>query len=180
MALIVETGTGAEDSESYASVADADLYFSNRDVTAWATLTTSIKEASLRKSTDYITQTYRGRWKGSRTTALQALDWPRAFLTLDDLMPRDLVNFDFIGNVYLLGNDVIPKELKNACIELAFKASTGELNPDLTQGVVSEKVDVLQVQYDKYSSQSPRYKAIDDMLMPFLGGSSNSHRVVRS
>lgn len=180
MALIVETGTGATNSESYASVADADLYFSNRAVTVWATLATNIKEASLRKATDYLTQKYRGRWKGARTTLLQALDYPRAYVTLDDLMPRDLANFDFIAGVYLLPNNVVPVEVRNACVELALKAVTSDLNPDLTQGVIREKVDVLEVEYDKYSSQSPRYKAIDNMLSPYLTGSANSHRVVRT
>ena len=78
MSLIVEDGTGRADAESYASVSVADAYHTARGNTAWAALaTTALKEAALRKATDYLGQTYGLRWKGYRMTTTQALDWPR-------------------------------------------------------------------------------------------------------
>jgi hypothetical protein len=78
MALIVETGQAGSTSESFASVADADLYHSNRGNTAWAAIaSTALKEAALRKATDYMEQSYRLRWLGYRHTEAQALSWPR-------------------------------------------------------------------------------------------------------
>jgi hypothetical protein len=172
MALNVETGTGSSTSESFISVADADLYHSNRGNTAWAALTEPTKEQYLRRSTDYMEQAYRLRWLGYRVTITQALSWPR-----DEVQRLDLT---LLNQYSYYENNVVPPEVKNACAELALKAASGELLPDLTQGVVMEKVDVLQIEYDKYSPQSPRYTAIDRLLAPFLRGSSVSRTVVRA
>jgi len=170
MTLIVEIG--ASNTESYATVAEADLYFSNRGEATWAALTEAKKEQNLRKATDYMEQTYRLRWLGYRHSETQALSWPR-----DEVKRADA---GYLNNFSYYPNDEVPTEVKNACAELALKAASGELLPDLTQGLVMEKVDVLQIEYDKYSPQSPRYTAIDRLLAPFLSGSSVSRTVVRS
>lgn len=165
MSLNVETGTGAANSESYCSVAYATTYHANRGNSTWALLTTAQMEEALRRATDYIEQTYRLRWLGLRTSSTQALSWPRSGVYVEG---------------YALVSDAIPIALVNACAEMALKAAAGELLPDLAQGVVREKVDALEIEYDKYSSQSPRYTAIDRLLAPFLSGSSASRTVVRT
>lgn len=180
MALITEDGSIVAGAESLVSVTDADLYFSNRGNAVWAALIEAQKEQNLRKATDYIGQVYRMRWAGSRVSSLQNLDWPRAYVPREDLKGASIENLDFNGGIYFYPNDEVPTEVKNACAELALKAASGELLPDLGQGVVMEKVDVLQIEYDKYSPQSPRYTAIDRLLAPFLSGSSVSRTVVRS
>lgn len=173
MALVVETGTGSATAESYISVADASTYHTNRGNAAWAALASdTVREQSLRKATDYMEQVYRLRWLGYRVTITQALSWPR-----DEVQRLDLT---LLNQYSYYENNVVPTEVKNACAELALKAASGELLPDLNQGVVMEKVDVLQIEYDKYSPQSPRYTAIDRLLAPFLSGSSVSRTVVRS
>lgn len=171
MAIIVENGQGLANANSYASVADADTYHSDRGNDIWEDLTELQKEQSLIRATDYMEAVYRLRWKGYRHSETQALSFPR-----DELQRED---FTYLNQWSYYPNDEVPKEVKNACIELALKASTQELNPDLTQGVIMEKVDVIQIEYDKYSPQSPRFSAIDNMLQPFFTGSSNSHKVVR-
>jgi hypothetical protein len=75
---------------------------------------------------------------------------------------------------YLVDNDSVPETIKRACAELALKASSADLSPDLTQGVTSETVGPISVTYDKNSPQATRYKAIDAMLAPFLKAGSNS------
>lgn len=172
MSLNVETGTGSATSESYISVTDASTYHANRGNSTWALLTTAQMEEALRRATDYIEQTYRMRWLGYRVTITQALSWPR-----DEVQRLDLT---LLNQYSYYENNVVPPEVKNACAELALKAASGELLPDLGQGVVREKVDVLEVEYDKYSPQSPRYTAIDRLLAPFLSGSSVSRTVVRA
>jgi hypothetical protein len=173
MSLNVETGTGSSTSESFASVADADLYHSNRGNSAWAAIaSTALKEAALRKATDYMEQTYRLRWLGYRVSITQALSWPR-----DEVQRQD---FTFLNQYSYYPNNEVPTEVKNACAELALKASSGALLADLTQGVKRKKVDVLEIEYDQYSPQTKRYVAIDRLLAPFLSGSSASHSVVRS
>jgi len=155
MALEVEDGTGKATAESYISVADASTYHTNRGNAAWAALATdAVREQCLRKATDYMIQAYTARWQGYKVDpSVQALDWPR---------------YDVVVDGVALDNDAVPETIKRACAELALKAATAELNPDLTQGVVSEQVGSIAVTYDKNSPQAKRYKAIDAMLSPYL------------
>jgi hypothetical protein len=168
MALTVEDGTIIAGAESYISVADASTYHSNRGNAAWAALSTdAIREQCLRKATDYMVQAYRDRWQGARYDEDQALDWPREGVVRDS---------------WEVGHDEVPTEVKNACAELALKAATVSLAPDLTQGVVSEQVGQIKVEYDKNSPQRTRYAAIDNMLAPYLkaGGSGIMMGLIRS
>lgn len=181
MPLIVEDGTGLADAESYTSVADADTYFSNRGYTLWATLSTAEKEQALRRSTDYLLQVYRLRWKGTRVNGTQALDWPRAFVEREDYEYAGLNGTTQIGGRYYYPANEVPREVANACADMAFKAASGELAEDLGQRVVREKVDVLEVEYDRYSPQYKRYRAIDNLLSPFLRDMGGAvRRLVRS
>lgn len=168
MTLIVENGTGLPDAESYISVADADDYFAKRGYTLWATMTEPEKEASLRRATDYMGQVYRLRWSGTRVNGEQALDWPRAFVVRDDFEYAGLNGSTIIGGRFYFPSDEVPKEVKDACAQLAWRASSGELAPDLTQKVLREKVDVIEVQYDANSPQYTKFRAIDNILAPFL------------
>ena len=168
MSLICEDGSGKSDSESYISVSDASNYHTVRGNTAWAALTTdALREAALRRATDYMRQAYRSRWQGYKVNEDQALDWPR---------------YDVEVEGYAVDSDIVPTEVKNACAELALKASAADLNPDLTQGVLSEQVGSIQVTYDKASPQFTRYRAIDAMLAPYLkaGGGGCSMGLIRS
>ena len=168
MSLICEDGSGKSDSESYISVADASNYHTVRGNTAWAALTTdALREAALRRATDYMRQAYRSRWQGYKVNEDQALDWPR---------------YDVEVEGYAVDSDIVPTEVKNACAELALRASAAELNPDLTQGVAREKVGQIEVEYDKASPQFTRYRAIDALLSPYLkaGGGGCSMGVIRS
>lgn len=168
MAIVVEDGTGKSTAESYISVADASTYHTARGNTAWAALTTdALREAALRKATDYMRQAYRSRWQGYKVNEDQALDWPRYGVEVEG---------------YAVDSDIVPTEVKNACAELALKASAAELNPDLTQGVLSEQVGSIQVTYDKASPQFTRYRAIDAIIAPYLkaGGGGCSMGLIRS
>lgn len=158
MALIIEDGTGLANAESFVSVADADTYHGNRGNTAWAALTTGQKEQDLRKATDYMEQVYRMRWAGYRKTTTQALSWPRYDVPLED-----------VGYGYAFyASDSVPQIVKNACAELALKAATDELAPDIDQRVTREKVGPLEVEYAENGVQYTQYRAIDNMLAPVL------------
>lgn len=155
MALIVEDGTGKVDSASYISVADALAYHNARGNTNWATITTTEQEEALRRATDFMEQVYRLNWAGYRITSTQALSWPRYEVPMIDAN-------------YYYDSDIVPTEVKNACAELAFKAAGGDLSPDVAQRVIREKVGVLEVEYDKNGVQYTTYRAINNMLAPFL------------
>ena len=168
MALEVEDGTGKATAESFISVTDASTYHTARGNAAWAALASdTVREQCLRKATDYMEQVYRSRWQGCRVGETQALSWPR---------------YDVEVEGYAIDSDVVPTEIKNACAELALKASAAELNPDLTQGVAREKVGQIEVEYDKASPQFTRYRAIDAIISPYLkaNGGGCSMGVIRS
>ena len=164
MALVVETGAGLETAESFVSVADADARHTALGNTAW-TGTDAVKEAALRRATQYMEQAYRSSWKGTRVLRAQALSWPRYGAVVDG---------------YDLDSNYVPTEVANACADLALKALSETLAEDLTRGVVREKVGPLEVEYDRASPQSTRYRAIDMALSPFLKGGAMNAMLVRA
>lgn len=167
MALIVEDGTGKSDAESLCSLADANAYHAARGNAAWAALASDdLREQSLRKATDFITQMYRLKWQGARSKVTQALDWPRMSVYVEDCPVL---------------TTIVPADIKNACAELALKASTAILTADLKQGVKSKKVGPIETVYDEHSNRSTRYLAVEHMLEPyFKSACSSSIQVVRS
>lgn len=159
MALIVEDGTGLVNSESYISVADADIYHTKLGNTSWGVLTVEVKEQLLRKATNYMVQTYRMRWAGVRKTEDQALDWPRY------LVPR--LDTEAVYAYY--DSDSVPGECKVACAELAYKAISITLAPDTERLTRREKIGTLEVEYDTNAGRAyTMYRAIDNLLMPML------------
>ena len=159
MALIVEDGTGRSDSESYISVADADTYHANLGNATWATLTTTVKEQLLRKATNYMVQVYRSIWAGIRKNDTQSLDFPRY------LVPK----YDNGAMYSYYDADSVPKEVKDACCELALKANSASLAPDLDRLTKREKIGSLEVEYDTTRGLPyVQYRAIDNTLYPLI------------
>ena len=159
--LIVESGNGDADAESYISVSDASTYHADRGNAAWASLASdTVREQLLRKATDYIEQSYSQSWQGKRVTDTQALSWPRNYVYM---------------NGYAVPSDAIPQSLINATAELALRAAAGELEEDLTRGVLREKVGALEVEYDAKSPERKRYVAVENMLKPLFSNQSNMY-----
>lgn len=165
MSLIVEDGTGLSTAESYVSVADATARHASLDNTNWAALTSQEMESALRRATQYMLQAYRTRWTGDRLNGTQALDWPRWNVWTDG---------------YPVAPSIVPVDVANACADLALKAAAGDLNDDLTRGVVRKKIGPLETEYDPHSPQSVRYRAIDMALAPYLKGTSANATLVRA
>lgn len=159
MSLIVEDGTGKTNSESYISVTDADTIHSNLGNTSWGTLTTTVKEQLLRKATNYMVQTYRMKWAGYRKTVDQALDFPRYSV------PR----LDTEALYAYYDSDSVPSEVRVACAELAFKAYSEDLSPDMDRLTKREKVGQLEVEYDTINGMPYKvFRAVDSLLKPLL------------
>jgi hypothetical protein len=171
MSLNVETGSGANNSESYASVADADAYLAARGQTNWASVATGDKEAALRRATDYMQSTYSGSWRGYRVYTTQALDWPRHLVPIKDYQTGCVAYYD---------PAVIPVAVKNACIELALRAAAGDLAPDLGPQEKSVKVGPIEQVFADGARQTPAYQAVNKMLSAFFCGSSNTIKLVRA
>ncbi len=165
MALIVETGAGLSNSESYISVANASARQASLGNDTWATLSNAEMEEALRRATIHMGQAYRARWIGARKTLAQALDWPRYGACVDG---------------FSLPSDAVPADVANACADLAFKAAGGDLAPDLERTIVREKTGPLETEWDRHSPQATRYRSVEMALSPYLNGSGVSARLVRA
>lgn len=168
--LIIETGAGLADAESYASVAAADARCASLGLTAWAALAEVDKEISLRKAMAFMA-TYRTRWTGQRAYQRQALDWPRYNVVVDG---------------FTVPSTIVPAEVINACIDLAVRAGRGEdLLPDLDTGsntIKKDKTGPLETEYFQNTTDArERFVAVDALLAPYFGsaGGGNSIKVTR-
>jgi hypothetical protein len=74
----------------------------------------------------------------------------------------------------------VPTEVKNACAELAKRAISGDLAPDLDRAKVLTRVGEITVQYDHTSPQMIRFRAIDMILRPYLRSTGATLGLVRS
>lgn len=158
MALITEDGTGRADAESYCTVVFADAHHAARGVTSWDALDTAAKEQRLRLATEYMVQAYRLQWAGWRSTAAQALDWPRAYVPRRD-----------VGDYY--ASNIVPAEVQRACAELAVRVTAGgRLLADQGREVLEQTVGPITTKYAQGTGQATRYAAVDALLGPLLLG----------
>ena len=162
MALVVETGAGLANAESYISVADATTYHAAMGNAAWSALASdTIREQLLRKATAYMVQAHQLKITGYRTVLTQALDLPRTYMTDS----RKNIN----GWIYYVDFNTVPVEFKNACAILALKANTVTLLPDVKQQVISKTIaGAISKTYDSNSSPLTKYSEIESMLKPFF------------
>ena len=155
MTLIVEDGTAVAGAESYVSVADASLYWSNRNNQDWNSF--SNKEAALREATRYIDQAY--EWVGVKKVPFQALGWPR--------LQR---MWTWSTALLLPGIETVPVLVKEATCELANEARTGRLAEVLERGgqILSERVGSLEVTYAPGAPGNKRYVFVDLLLKDLI------------
>lgn len=148
MAFVVETGSGSSSSNSYVSVADADSYFTDRNVSTWGALSTPAKQAALLYATAYVDANF--DFPGYLQASEQALDWPRSGAY--DNETRILTG--------------IPQKLKDAVCELALvHANTEALNTTFEgSNVKSEKVGSIAVEYFQGGSQGASYPFLEKLL----------------
>jgi len=108
LTLVVEDGTGKTNSNTYISLADAEIYFESRlNITDWSGETDANKNIALAQACRMLDQYV--DWIGEPSNDSQALEWPR-------------VNADYEANgveVYV-DSDEIPVLLKYAQCELAI------------------------------------------------------------
>lgn len=167
MALVIEDGTGLENATSYATVAEARAYATERGLTFPASDVTA--EQLMITAMDFI-EAFRGEFQGIKTSSSQALQWPRSYAVLDG---------------YDLDIDAIPDILKLAQCQLAIDANSQELMPIGTgKEVIREKVDVIETQYQPSGDVNPQpiFTKAEALLKPLLktglfGGTLRSVRV---
>ena len=163
MTLIVENGS---------EVANANTYVNDDEYVAYAaargrTIATSAdnREIQLIKSMDYI-EGYRAKFKGTKNTQAQSLQWPRYSVEIDG---------------YYLDSDEIPQELKDAQMEAAIFVNSSEILKDgTTQNIQREKLDKLEIAYFSGGSyEVTRTDSVDVKLDVLLkAGSSGLNGLV--
>lgn len=192
MTLIVETGAGDAGAESYASIDEAAAYWTARQhdpmAAAWENAESDdLREGALREASTYLDATYGGLYLGSRSTTTQGLLWPRVNRTL--LNPADYTVYaDFVAaqaalDTVITGADglelaSLPVQIVNAAIELAVRALSGPLAPDIdpaTPWIKREKVGPLETEYGGAGPAvlGGSYGFVDTMLAPVLNGARN-------
>lgn len=124
MPLIVETGQGVEDADSYVSLADARTISSNY---GWSLpADDALAEIALRNGAMYTDQ-FESEYQGDRTTEIQGLAFPRTGVTCRG---KDI------------GDNDIPKDLIKAQVRAASTAASEDINPDFDgKQIASERVD---------------------------------------
>jgi hypothetical protein len=149
--IIVEDGSIVAGANSYVTVLDLDSFASLRGYTLPAI--EADKEILLIKSMDYLNSL---NYKGSRVSSSQSLPFPRSNIYLDG---------------ELLPSNSIPTNLKNAQMQAAIELQTQEIQQNAGKGISMEKVDVIEVQYEKGGSTQSTYFA---KVAGFLYGLTNS------
>lgn len=167
MALIVEDGTGRADAESYFSVTDADTYHANIGNSAWATLSTQVKEQCLRKATQYLDSQY--AFIGYKLNSVQRLEWPR----------QQNSYYYRAGITYAESYTWPVRALQEACAELAIRAAASPLSPDEDQSVKREKIGPIEVEYQLGTSSAPQFTLIENLLRMITRSGPNSIRIER-
>ena len=169
MALVTEDGTGKSNADSYVTLAECDAYHVNLGNSDWEideedAANVAKRENAIKKATAFIDMRYGGRFKGVRSTAEQAL-----------LFPRDGIS-DNDG--YVLEN--VPTAVKRATCEAALKLFLGtDLMPDLDRGgkVISETVGPISTTYSSGAPAGTKFEMIESILRGCLNGGSGVRMV---
>jgi hypothetical protein len=128
--MITEDGTGVTGANSYAALADAVSFHSDRANTAWAASTSTAQTAALIQATDYIEANYRALYAPLVST--QGLQWP----TIVD--------------------SSLPAPVTRATLLLALEALAGPLSPKMDQDTM-ELVKALEGVGSTKTVYPPRY-----------------------
>ena len=117
LTLIKEDGTGKPDANAYADLTDANAYHDGHlYASAWTAATDAQKSVALVMASRLIDAEY--QFNGTRTTANQAMQWPRAMCPEPDnvhvpisvLLP---IPYDYVQY------DTVPKAVVQATCEMA-------------------------------------------------------------
>tara|TARA_R110000744_G_scaffold14616_4_gene41443 strand:- start:1719 stop:2237 length:519 start_codon:yes stop_codon:yes gene_type:complete len=171
MALIVETGTGASDSDSYISLVDARAYGLKYGYTL--PIDDDLADVALRKGVLYA-DLFESSYSGTRVNDDQALAWPRN-------NAYKCVRYDQIA----IANDSIPVEIQNAQVIAASFYGAGldvRANDDGNSIASEEVVGAVKVSYfdnGKTGASIEITEATDMLTILMCIGSSLSMRTVR-
>lgn len=149
--LVLETGAGLENANSYASVAEADdILDPQNNTAAWDAATDAAKGDVLIWATRLLDQHV--RWSGYKATEDQALRWPRY-----NVYDRD---------GYLIDSDIVPVPVKQATAELArYLLSDDRTAEEETRGFRRLKAGSVEMEIDR----TDRIGVLPDSVLALIG-----------
>lgn len=132
MPLTVEDGTGVAGADAYASLAAVAAYWTARPhdalSTAWSNATDARREGAIREAAGFLDSVYGPFYRGRRASYAQGLLWPRNAGLDDEGAPIAVTDPNGVALPPL------PPALISASAELAARALTARLAPDLERG----------------------------------------------
>ena len=151
MALIATPG--AVDANSYATLAEANLYHAaTLNAAVWTDANDATKETALQWATRLLDEQV--EWVGEIASAEQALRWPR----FDAYTPDGIA----------LDSDSIPTFLRNATAELAKQLIAGDRTAESSSlGIAELQVDVVKIVFDKTESKAVLPPAVYNMVKAY-------------
>jgi len=181
LTLIKEDGTGKADANSYASVDDGDVYHDGHlYATAWTGATADQKAAALVMATRLIDAEM--QFNGTRTNAVQGLQWPRAACPDPDSFHVPLSALLPIPSDYVR-YDTVPKAVVQAACEMARELLiTDRTAAPRGEGLKYENVSGVQTGYDKTDRRPVLSQVTQVMLAKYgspLSAKSGAVRLVR-
>ena len=142
-----------------------DSYITEAELTAYATergiTLTADESVLLIKAMDYLESL---SYKGERTTASQALSWPRSGVYVDN---------------YQLPSGTVPDIIKDAqaAVASAIDAGTDPLT-DMPRGVKREKADVVEIEYMDNAAPIAISRRITASLRKVLAGGGGVNNIM--
>jgi hypothetical protein len=166
LTLIKEDGTGKPDANSYADLADANAYYAGHlYATAWTAASDDQKAVALVMATRLVDAEY--QFNGTRTTADQALQWPRAMCPEPDnvhvpisvLLP---IPYDYVQY------DTVPKAVVQATCEMARELLIADRTvAPAGEGLKYQNVGGTQTGYDKTDRRAVLSQVAQVMLAKY-------------
>lgn len=178
LTLIKEDGTGKPDANSYATVADANAYCDGHlYATAWTNATDDQKAVALVMATRLIDAEW--QFNGTRTTAGQALQWPRAMCPEPDNVHVPISALLPIPSDYVR-YDTVPKAVIQATCEMARELLiTDRTVAPAGEGLKYVNVGTTQTGYDKTDTRPVLSRVAQVMLAKYGSQISAKSGVVR-
>lgn len=165
MTLIVETGAGIANADSWVTMQFADQYAGRVGNALWVDGDAELKEPALRRGVRYLDAVYSPRYAGQRANSPleQSLTWPRKNVVDDD-------GYDVA--VDLVPNNLMMAQVEAAFLEFAIPGSTqptasARLQKSVTVGPLS--VTYEDSQGNKFGpGGQPLFSVIDGLMAPLL------------
>lgn len=153
MPLVIEDGTGIAGANSYVTLAEYRAYGEARGIVVSAD--DDVATQQLIKGVDWL-EAQSARYKGQKTYATQDLQFPRD-------------GVDVYGT--FIGNNVIPKNVKAAQMQLGIEISQGvDLFPTRTGAFLKrKKIGPIEREWSEtIGDRGPLMPAVEALLSPLL------------